>query len=145
MQDLAQRLVELRGLERLHEVGGETRGLHAAAVTRPAHVGDHDELRGVEVNFPPLLGTIPPLSAAVSEALTAAHVHVLAAADRCVQRLTVVGSPDEVDRTLAQAAGAGARLVKPGKKAFWGGYSGYFADPDGFLWEVAWNPHLEIG
>jgi catechol 2,3-dioxygenase-like lactoylglutathione lyase family enzyme len=56
-----------------------------------------------------------------------------------------VGSPDEVDRTLAQAVGAGARLVRPGKKAFWGGYSGYFADPDGFLWEVAWNPHLEIG
>jgi hypothetical protein len=55
-----------------------------------------------------------------------------------------VGSPDEVDRTLAQAVGAGARLVKPGQKAFWGGYSGYFADPDGFLWEVAWNPHFQV-
>jgi hypothetical protein len=56
-----------------------------------------------------------------------------------------VGSPAQVDATLAQAVAAGARLVKPGQQAFWGGYSGYFADPDGFLWEVAWNPHLEIG
>jgi uncharacterized protein len=51
-----------------------------------------------------------------------------------------VRSPEEVDRTLEQAVAAGARLVKPGQKVFWGGYSGYFADPDGFLWEVAWNP-----
>ncbi len=53
-----------------------------------------------------------------------------------------VRSPEEVDRTLAQAVAAGATLRKPGQKVFWGGYSGYFADPDGFLWEVAWNPHL---
>ncbi len=55
-----------------------------------------------------------------------------------------VRSPDEVDRTLAEAARAGATLVKPGQKVFWGGYSGYFADPDGFLWEVAWNPGLPL-
>ncbi len=53
-----------------------------------------------------------------------------------------VGSPGEVDRTLQQAVDAGATLVKPGQEVFWGGYSGYFADPDGFLWEVAWNPHF---
>jgi catechol 2,3-dioxygenase-like lactoylglutathione lyase family enzyme len=53
-----------------------------------------------------------------------------------------VASPDEVDRTLAQAVEAGARLQKPGQEVFWGGYSGYFADPDEFLWEVAWNPHF---
>lgn len=51
-----------------------------------------------------------------------------------------VRSPEEVDRLLAEAAQGGGRLVKPGQKVFWGGYSGYFADPDGFLWEVAWNP-----
>ena len=51
---------------------------------------------------------------------------------------------DEVDRVLAQAVEAGARLLKPGQKVFWGGYSGYFSDPDGFLWEVAWNPHLSL-
>jgi catechol 2,3-dioxygenase-like lactoylglutathione lyase family enzyme len=46
---------------------------------------------------------------------------------------------DEVDAILANAAAAGGRIVKSAEKAFWGGYSGYFADPDGFLWEVAHN------
>jgi len=55
-----------------------------------------------------------------------------------------VRSPEAVDRLLADAVAAGATLVKPGQKVFWGGYSGYFADPDEFLWEVAWNPHLPI-
>jgi catechol 2,3-dioxygenase-like lactoylglutathione lyase family enzyme len=53
-----------------------------------------------------------------------------------------VHSAAEVDRLLAHVASAGGRLVKPAQKAEWGGYSGYFADPDGFLWEVAWNPHF---
>ena len=45
----------------------------------------------------------------------------------------------------AQAANsAGATLLKPAEEAFWGGYSGYFSDPDGFLWEVAWNPGFQI-
>lgn len=47
---------------------------------------------------------------------------------------------EEVDRLLAEAAAGGGRIVKPGHETDWGGYSGYFADPDGFLWEVAWNP-----
>jgi catechol 2,3-dioxygenase-like lactoylglutathione lyase family enzyme len=55
-----------------------------------------------------------------------------------------VASIAEVDETLTQAVSAGATLVKPGKNTSWGGYSGYFSDPDGFLWEVAWNPHLTI-
>lgn len=53
-----------------------------------------------------------------------------------------VRSPEEVDRLLERAAGGGGRLVKAGVKTDWGGYSGYFADPDGYLWEVAWNPHF---
>ena len=53
-----------------------------------------------------------------------------------------VDSPEEVDNTLAEAVAAGAELVKPGQKVFWGGYSGYFKDPDGFYWEVAHNPFL---
>jgi len=53
-----------------------------------------------------------------------------------------VASPEAVDATLAEAVAAGATLVKPGQKVFWGGYSGYFTDPDGFYWEVAWNPFL---
>jgi hypothetical protein len=48
----------------------------------------------------------------------------------------------EVAVILAAAAAAGGRIVKPAQDVFWGGHSGYFADPDGHLWEVAWNPHL---
>lgn len=46
---------------------------------------------------------------------------------------------EQVDEVLAQAAAAGAEIVKPAAETFWGGYSGYFADPDGYLWEVAWG------
>ena len=53
-----------------------------------------------------------------------------------------VRSATEVDDLLAEAGAGGGRLVKAGARADWGGYSGYFADPDGFLWEVAWNPHF---
>lgn len=50
----------------------------------------------------------------------------------------------EVDAVLAEAVAAGAKLLKPGHDAFWGGYFGFFADPDGFVWEVAWNPGFVI-
>jgi len=50
----------------------------------------------------------------------------------------------EVDAVLQDATAAGAKLLKPAQEAFWGGYSGYFTDPDGFLWEVAWNPSFPI-
>jgi catechol 2,3-dioxygenase-like lactoylglutathione lyase family enzyme len=53
-----------------------------------------------------------------------------------------VASKSEVDEVLREAEKAGGKLVKPGKDAFWGGYTGYFEDPDGFLWEVAWNPAM---
>lgn len=53
-----------------------------------------------------------------------------------------VRSPGEVDQLLKEIAAAGGHIVKPGQRAEWGGYSGYFADPDGFLWEVAWNPYF---
>ncbi len=56
-----------------------------------------------------------------------------------------VASPDEVDRVLAEAEAAGARLLDSGRKADWGGYLGHFADPDGHVWEIAWNPHFAIG
>ncbi len=51
---------------------------------------------------------------------------------------------EEVDDVLNHAAAVGAKILKPAQEAFWGGYSGYFADPDGFLWEVAWNPFFPI-
>jgi uncharacterized protein len=50
----------------------------------------------------------------------------------------------EVDAVLKEAQAAGAKLVKSAQEAFWGGYSGYFSDPDSFLWEVAWNPFFPI-
>ena len=51
---------------------------------------------------------------------------------------------EEVDTVLAEAEAAGAKVLKPAREASWGGYSGYFADPDGFPWEVAWNPGFQI-
>ena len=51
---------------------------------------------------------------------------------------------DQVDAVIAEAADAGADIVKQPEEVFWGGYSGYFADPDGHLWEVAYNPYDEI-
>ena len=56
-----------------------------------------------------------------------------------------VGSEQEVDQVMAQAASAGAVITKPAQKTDWGGYAGYFADPDGFLWEVAHNPLFWVG
>lgn len=56
-----------------------------------------------------------------------------------------VQSEEEVDRVVEQAVAAGAKLVKKPQKVFWGGYSGYFADPEGHLWEVAHNPFTWIG
>ena len=56
-----------------------------------------------------------------------------------------VHSEEEVDEVMIQAIVAGATLVKQAQKVFWGGYSGYFKDPDGHLWEVAHNPHFWVG
>ena len=55
-----------------------------------------------------------------------------------------VRTREEVDTLLDVAVSAGAALVKPAQDTFWGGYSSYFADPEGYLWEIAWNPHFWI-
>lgn len=55
-----------------------------------------------------------------------------------------LASEAEVDAAMAQAEAAGARILKPAAKAFWGGYNGYFADPDGHVWEVAFNPFWQL-
>jgi catechol 2,3-dioxygenase-like lactoylglutathione lyase family enzyme len=55
-----------------------------------------------------------------------------------------VGSEKAVDEALARAEKIGARILKRAQKVFWGGYSGYFADPDGHPWEVAYNPHWKL-
>jgi len=56
-----------------------------------------------------------------------------------------VSSEAEVEEVMRQALAAGATLVKAAKKVSWGGYSGYFKDPDAHLWEVAHNPHFWVG
>jgi uncharacterized glyoxalase superfamily protein PhnB len=55
-----------------------------------------------------------------------------------------VNSRAEVDAVMDHAHAAGATIVKPAQDTFWGGYAGYFQDPDGHLWEVVYNPHLAI-
>lgn len=56
----------------------------------------------------------------------------------------IVKSKEEVDAVIAQAVRAGAKVTDPAHDRFWGGYSGYFHDPDGHLWEIAWNPAWEV-
>ena len=51
-----------------------------------------------------------------------------------------VASKKEVDAAMSQAKKAGAKIIKQAQDTFWGGYAGYFQDPDGHLWEIAWNP-----
>lgn len=66
---------------------------------------------------------------------------------RSATELTIghnVGSPEAVDAVMVEAAAAGARIVKPAADTFWGGYAGYFQDPDDHLWEVVWNPAIEV-
>ena len=55
-----------------------------------------------------------------------------------------VKSEAEVDAVMSQAKNAGAVIVKPAQATFWGGYAGYFQDPDGHVWEVAWNPQWSV-
>lgn len=55
-----------------------------------------------------------------------------------------VNDKAEVDEVMKEAASAGAKIAKKAQPAFWGGYSGYFQDPDGHLWEVVWNPQIRV-
>ena len=56
----------------------------------------------------------------------------------------IVKSKQDVDAVINQAKKAGATITDPARDRFWGGYSGYFQDPDGHLWEIAWNPQWEV-
>jgi catechol 2,3-dioxygenase-like lactoylglutathione lyase family enzyme len=76
-----------------------------------------------------------------------AHDTGLPVTPRSATELTIghnVGSKAAVDAVMAQAARAGARIVKEAADTFWGGYAGYFQDLDGHLWEVAWNPQWPV-
>ncbi len=73
-----------------------------------------------------------------------ANVPVDGAGFRAIALAHNVRTKDGVDASIAEAEAAGATVVKPAEDAPWGGRSGYFADPDGHLWEVAWNPHFPL-
>lgn len=72
------------------------------------------------------------------------HVDPNAAGPGAVTLAHNVESKERVDTVLREAEAAGGDIVQPGIDRPWGGYSGYFADPDGHRWEVAWNPDFEI-
>ena len=73
-----------------------------------------------------------------------ANVTVTGARLGAVSISHVVKSKEEVDVVMRQAEKAGAIITDPARDRFWGGYSGYFHDPDGHLWEVAWNPQWSV-
>ena len=88
----------------------------------------------------------PGLRLALWPRASIAHDSGLPQSARSPTELTIghnVASRESVDAVMEQAARAGARIVKTGHETFWGGYSGYFADPDGHLWEIVWNPQWE--
>jgi catechol 2,3-dioxygenase-like lactoylglutathione lyase family enzyme len=76
-----------------------------------------------------------------------AHDAGLAVADPSPTEFTIghnVNSAQEVDEVMEQATRAGARIIKAAQRTFWGGYAGYFQDPDGHLWEVVWNQAFSL-
>ena len=88
----------------------------------------------------------PGLKLAIWPRDSIAHHTALAKTPRSPTEFTLghnIGSKAEVDAVMEQAQNAGALIVKPAHDAFWGGYSGYFQDPDGHLWEVVWNPQFD--
>lgn len=88
----------------------------------------------------------PGLRLALWPRASIAHDSGLAASPRSPTNMTLghnVASKAEVDAVMATAVAAGAVIVKPAHDTFWGGYAGYFQDPDAHLWEVVWNPQWE--
>jgi catechol 2,3-dioxygenase-like lactoylglutathione lyase family enzyme len=89
----------------------------------------------------------PGLMMALWPRASIAHDTGTAVEPRSSTELTLgynVNSTQDVDAAMAVAQKAGARIVKKAGKTFWGGYAGYFADLDGHLWEVLWNPALQV-
>ena len=87
----------------------------------------------------------PGLRLALWPRKSIAHDTGLAASPASPTEMTLghnVASRAAVDAAMARAASAGATIVKPAHDTFWGGYSGYFEDPDHHLWEVVWNPAM---
>jgi catechol 2,3-dioxygenase-like lactoylglutathione lyase family enzyme len=89
----------------------------------------------------------PGLKLALWPRASIAHDTGIPLSGRSPTELTIghnVRTREEVDTVMAQAQRAGAHIVKPAQDTFWGGYAGYFQDPDEHLWEVVWNPQFEL-
>jgi len=87
----------------------------------------------------------PGLKLALWPRASIAHDSTLAETSHSPTECTLghnVSSREEVDVVMRQAKSAGAQIIKPARETFWGGYAGYFQDPDEHLWEVLWNPQL---
>lgn len=87
----------------------------------------------------------PGLRLALWPRASIAHDTGLAVGEPSATEFTIghnVSSKSEVDLVMQQARAAGATIVKAAKDTFWGGYAGYFQDPDNHLWEIVWNPEL---
>ena len=89
----------------------------------------------------------PGLKLALRSRASIAHDAGIPGSGRGPTEITIghnVRTKEEVDEVMAQAGRGGARIVKAAQATFWGGYAGYFQDPDEHLWEVAWNPQFEF-
>jgi len=89
----------------------------------------------------------PGLILALYPRASLAHDATLPSGPQSATEFTIghmVASAAAVDAAMELAGRAGAKIVKPAGSTFWGGYAGYFKDPDGHLWEVLWNPHLPL-
>ena len=89
----------------------------------------------------------PGLQLAIWPRKSIAHDSGLAEGPASATEFTIghnVASQAEVDTVMAEATQAGATIVQPAHSTFWGGYAGYFQDPDGHLWEIVWNPQLAL-
>lgn len=88
----------------------------------------------------------PGLQLAIWPRTSIAHDTGLPAANRAPTEFTIghnVATREEVDSVMEQAERAGARILKPAAETFWGGYAGYFLDPDDHVWEIVWNPAID--
>jgi catechol 2,3-dioxygenase-like lactoylglutathione lyase family enzyme len=119
-------------------------GLDSAGVIGTEFVGDDENAAGAVVMFN-LRGGLTLALYPRSELAKDAQVPVGPAKTGEFSIGHLVASKDDVDTVLAQAEAAGAKLVGRAHQPAWGIYSGYFADLDGHLWEIIWNPQLDSG
>ncbi|MFH7766282.1 VOC family protein [Acinetobacter sp. BSP-28] len=127
----------VRDLEKSLQFYREGLGLHCEGITGQEF--EHGAVAFIELQSGLKLALWPQSSIQ--------HDTGLAPSEMCPTQMTLgqnVYSPLEVDQVMAQAAHAGARIIKPAQATFYGGYAGYFQDPDGYVWEIVFNPSWEM-